>query len=35
LALDAYKKVLRLNPYQKGDLVPKAQARIKEIQEKK
>ncbi|HEX7318752.1 MAG TPA: tetratricopeptide repeat protein [bacterium] len=34
LALDAYKKVLRLNPYQKGDLVAKAQARIKEIKEK-
>jgi tetratricopeptide (TPR) repeat protein len=35
LALDAYKKVLRLNPYQKGDLVPKAQARIREIKDRR
>jgi len=33
-ALDYYKKVLRLNPYQKGELVQKSQARIKEIKEK-
>ncbi|MEO0160869.1 MAG: tetratricopeptide repeat protein [candidate division WOR-3 bacterium] len=33
-ALEYYKKVLRLNPYQKGELVQKAQARIKEIKEK-
>ncbi|MGQ9664611.1 MAG: tetratricopeptide repeat protein [bacterium] len=32
-ALDYYKKVLRLNPYQKGELVQKSQARIKEIKE--
>jgi len=30
-ALEAYKKVLRLNPYQKGDIVKKAQDRIREI----
>jgi tetratricopeptide (TPR) repeat protein len=30
-ALEAYKKVLRLNPYQKGDIVKKAQDRINEI----
>lgn len=33
-ALDYYKKVLRLNPYQKGELVQKSQTRIKEIKEK-
>ncbi len=30
-ALDAYKKVLRLNPYEKGEIVRKAKERIKEI----
>lgn len=30
-ALEAYKKVLRLNPYQKGDIVKKAQDRIREL----
>jgi len=33
LALEAYKKVLRLNPYEKGDVVKKAKARIEEIKE--
>jgi tetratricopeptide (TPR) repeat protein len=32
-ALEAYKKVLRLNPYEKGDIVKKAKARIEEIKE--
>jgi tetratricopeptide (TPR) repeat protein len=32
-ALEAYKKVLRLNPYEKGELVKKAKARIKEIKD--
>ncbi len=32
-ALEAYKKVLRLNPYEKGDVVKKAKARIEEIKE--
>jgi len=35
LALDSYKRVLRLNPYQKGDIVQKTQERIKEIKERK
>jgi len=35
LALEAYKKVLRLNPYQKGELVKKTQDRINEIKGKK
>lgn len=33
-AIEYYKKVIRLNPYQKGELVQKSQARIKEIKEK-
>lgn len=33
-ALEAYKKVLRLNPYEKGDVVRKTKERIKEIKEK-
>ncbi|MEO0205310.1 MAG: tetratricopeptide repeat protein, partial [candidate division WOR-3 bacterium] len=33
-AMEYYRKVLRLNPYQKGELVQKSQARIKEIREK-
>jgi tetratricopeptide (TPR) repeat protein len=33
-ALEAYKKVLRLNPYEKGEVVKKAKERIKEIKEK-
>ncbi len=33
-AMEYYSKVLRLNPYQKGELVQKSQARIKEIKEK-
>ncbi len=33
-ALDAYKRVLRLNPYEKGEIVVKAKERIKEIKEK-
>lgn len=33
-ALEAYKKVLRLNPYEKGEIVRKAKERIKEIKEK-
>lgn len=33
-ALEAYKKVLRLNPYEKGEVVRKAKERIKEIKEK-
>ncbi len=34
-ALEHYKKVLRLDPYQKGEMTKKAKERIKEIQEKK
>lgn len=34
-ALESYKKVIRLNPYQKGELVKRAQERIKEIKEKR
>jgi tetratricopeptide (TPR) repeat protein len=34
-ALEYYKKILRLDPYQKGEITKKAQARIKEIKEKK
>ncbi|MCX7994505.1 MAG: tetratricopeptide repeat protein [candidate division WOR-3 bacterium] len=34
-ALEYYKKVLRLNPYQKGELAQKSQLRIKEIKEKR
>jgi tetratricopeptide (TPR) repeat protein len=34
-ALEYYKKVLRLDPYQKGEMTKKAKERIKEIQEKK
>ncbi len=33
-ALEAYKKVLRLNPYEKGEVFRKAKERIKEIKEK-
>lgn len=33
-ALDAYKRVLRLNPYEKGEIVAKAKNRIEEIKEK-
>ncbi len=33
-ALEAYKKVLRLNPYEKGEVVRKTKERIKEIKEK-
>lgn len=33
-ALEAYKKVLRLNPYEKGEVVKKAKERIREIKEK-
>jgi len=33
-AMEYYKKVLRLNPYQKGEFVQKSQERIKEIKEK-
>ncbi len=32
-ALDAYKKVLRLNPYEKGDIIVKTKERIDEIKE--
>ncbi len=32
-AIETYKKVIRLNPYQKGELVKKAQQRLKEIRE--
>jgi tetratricopeptide (TPR) repeat protein len=32
-ALDAYKKVLRLNPYEKGDIIIKTKERIDEIKE--
>ncbi len=32
-ALEAYKRVLRLNPYEKGDIVKKAKARIEEVKE--
>ncbi len=34
-ALEYYKKVIRLNPYQKGELVLRSQERIKEMKEKK
>jgi tetratricopeptide (TPR) repeat protein len=34
-ALEYYKKVLRLDPYQKGESTRKAKERIKEIKEKK
>ncbi len=33
-ALDAYKKVLRLNPYEKGEIVAKTKNRIREIKER-
>ncbi len=33
-ALEAYKKVLRLNPYEKGELVKQTKDRIKELKEK-
>ncbi len=33
-AMEYYKKVLNLNPYQKGELVQKSRERIKEIKEK-
>jgi tetratricopeptide (TPR) repeat protein len=33
-ALEFYKKVLRLNPYEKGDIIKKTKERIKEIEEK-
>jgi tetratricopeptide (TPR) repeat protein len=33
-ALEAYKRVLRLNPYEKGEVVRKTKERIKEIKEK-
>jgi len=33
-ALKMYKKVLRLNPYEKGEIVKKAKERIKELKEK-
>lgn len=33
-ALEAYKKVLRLNPYEKGEVVRKTKERVKEIKEK-
>ncbi len=33
-ALEAYKKVLRLNPYEKGEIVKKAKERIQEIKKK-
>jgi len=33
-ALSMYKKVLRLNPYEKGEIVQKAKDRIKELKEK-
>jgi tetratricopeptide (TPR) repeat protein len=32
-ALTAYKKVLRLNPYEKGDIIAETKKRIKEIKE--
>jgi tetratricopeptide (TPR) repeat protein len=32
-ALDAYKKVLRLNPYEKGDIITRTKKRIDEIKE--
>ncbi|KPK62887.1 hypothetical protein AMJ83_09475 [candidate division WOR_3 bacterium SM23_42] len=34
-ALELYKKVLRLDPYQKGEMTKKAKERIREIKEKK
>jgi tetratricopeptide (TPR) repeat protein len=34
-ALECYKKVLRLDPYQKGEMTRKAKERIKEIKENK
>lgn len=33
-ALEFYKKVLRLNPYEKGEIIKKTKERIKEIEEK-
>jgi tetratricopeptide (TPR) repeat protein len=33
-AMTMYKKVLRLNPYEKGELVQKTKDRIKELKEK-
>jgi len=33
-ALKAYKKVLRLNPYEKGEIIKQTKERIKEIKEK-
>ena len=33
-ALDAYKRVLRLNPYEKGEIIQVTKERIKEIKEK-
>lgn len=33
-ALEVYKKILRLNPYEKGEIVKMAKERIKEIKEK-
>jgi tetratricopeptide (TPR) repeat protein len=33
-ALSMYKKVLRLNPYEKGELVQKAKDRIEELKER-
>jgi tetratricopeptide (TPR) repeat protein len=35
VALELYKKVVRLDPYQKGEMTQKAKERIKEIKEKK
>lgn len=35
VALELYKKVVRLDPYQKGEMTKKAKERIKEIKEKK
>ena len=32
-ALESYKKVLRLNPYEKGDIIKQTKERIKEIKE--
>jgi len=32
-ALEAYKKVLRLNPYEKGEIVKRTKARMEEIKE--
>ena len=33
-ALEAYKKVLRLNPYEKGEIIKVTKERIKEVKEK-